>query len=75
MYEITLIPKESTLLDIQEPWVNSGREWNGEDGEFFFEEVDNYEIVNGSILIQKEATIYIYNMADFYRVKIEVLPE
>lgn len=74
MYKITLIPKQSTMDDIRRPWIDSGRDWNGDTGEFVFDNVNDYDVANGGVvIIQKEAKMYIYNLEDFYRIKVEVL--
>lgn len=70
MYYVELIPKESTLKDIIGPWVNSGRDDNRKDGAFVFTNVDVAKAEYGSIEIIKGDHVYIYNQADFYRVKI-----
>lgn len=75
MYKITMIPKQSTLEDIKKSWIDSGREWNGDLGEFCFDDVDCYEVISGAVMIQKEDCRYVYNTQDFYRLKIQVMPE
>lgn len=69
-HRIELIPKTSTLNDIIEPWVCSGRVDNRADGEFVFDGVEAYYVKDGTIHIFKEEKDYFYNMADFYRVKV-----
>jgi hypothetical protein len=73
MYRVTLIPKQSTMNDIRRPWIDSGREWNGDTGEFVFDNVKDFNSSNGLIQIGKERKLYIYNAVDFYRVKVEVI--
>ncbi len=70
MYRVELIPKTSTLDDIIEPWVCSGRVDNRADGVFVFEDCNSCNVDDGIISIAKEGKWYIYNLADFYRVKI-----
>lgn len=71
--KLTLIPKASVLEDIKKPWTDSGREYNGDDGEFAFEsEQLDAELDNGVLKIKTGNNMYLYNMADFYRVKLEV---
>jgi len=70
MYRVELIPKTSTLDDIIEPWVCSGRIDNRADGVFVFDDCIDAGINFGVVEIAKEGKTYYYNVADFYRVKI-----
>jgi len=70
MHRVELIPKTSTLDDIIESWVNSGREDNRKEGVFVFDEVESAHVENGVLRVFAGNKIYFYNMADFYRVKI-----
>ena len=70
MYRVELIPKTSTLDDIIEPWVCSGRIDNRADGVFVFEDCESCILEDGSIQIQKSGKSYFYNLSDFYRVKV-----
>lgn len=70
MYRVELIPKTSTLDDIIEPWICSGRVDNRADGVFVFEDCTGCLIQDGAILIAKGNKNYAYNLYDFYRVKV-----
>ena len=72
--KLTLIPKTSVLEDIKKPWIDSGREWNGDEGEFVFESEDlDAEFNHGVLKIKTGNKMYLYNMSDLYRVKLEVI--
>lgn len=72
MYKITLIPKQSTMDDIRRPWIDSGRDWNGDDGEFVFNDIIDANLEGATLkIIAKNGNLYMYNMIDFYRVKME----
>jgi len=75
MYRVELIPKSSTLTDILIPWTDSGRENNATDGQFVFEQADSAWADDGLITIEVGKKRYVYNMADFYRLKITDLGE
>jgi|TARA_Y100000310_G_C20334317_1_gene646739 hypothetical protein len=76
MYRVELIPKSSTLSDILIPWTDSGRKNNATDGQFVFENVMVEPWVDhGVIHIHAKQNQYLYNVADFYRVKITYLGE
>lgn len=75
MYKITMIPKQSVLEDIKKSWIDSGREWNGDLGEFCFDDVDYYRVEDSMFIVEKEDCHYFYNTQDFYRFKIQVMPE
>lgn len=75
MYRVELIPKSSTLADIIVPWCNTGREDNSRDGQFVFVTVDEVTCKDELIQIRVKEKDYIYNVADFYRVKIIGLGE
>ena len=70
MYTVELIPKTSTLDDIIEPWVCSGRVDNRADGSIVFDECESCDIDGGMVTICKSGKAYYYNMSDFYRVKV-----
>lgn len=71
MYRVELIPKTSTLDDIIEPWVCSGRIDNRADGSFIFDGALCVVVLSRTIeIIMPAGKTYYYNMEDFYRVKI-----
>lgn len=75
MFRVELIAKitktkTSVLDDIIDQWVASGRDDNRNDGQFVFEDVASAYQQDGILIINKDANIYFYNIADFYRVKI-----
>ncbi len=71
MYRVELIPKTSTLDDIIEPWVCSGRVDNRADGFFVFEDYESCIVdPHGTLRIFKAGKSYFYNLSDFYRVKV-----
>ena len=70
MYTVELIPKSSTLDDIIEPWVCSGRVDNRADGSIVFDECESCDIDASIVMICKSGKTYYYNMSDFYRVKV-----
>lgn len=69
-YRIELIPKTSTMEDIIEPWVCSGRIDNRADGEFVFDEVESHSFSDGMLHIYTDTKSYSYNLSDFYRIKM-----
>lgn len=70
-YRIELIPKTSTLDDIIEPWVCSGRIDNRAEGEFVFDGALACDVRSRTIVIEMpNGKTYYYNMEDFYRVKV-----
>ena len=70
MLKVELIPKTSTLDDIIEPWVCSGRVDNRADGVFVFDDCESCEVEGGAVRIVKAGKSYFYNLGDFYRVKV-----
>ncbi len=69
--KIEFILKESTLDDVLGPWSRSGHEYDKSNGGFTFESVVNYTVDGGLIFIEMAAdTRYIYNISDFYRIKV-----
>lgn len=71
--KIEFILRESTIRDILKPWVDTGHTDNSGDGGFCFDNVHDYDITNGVIHItinDDDANEYIYNISDFYRIKI-----
>ncbi len=69
--KIEFILRESTIEDIIDNWTAMGNIDNSNDGGFVFENVEDYTIFDGGIikLFANEIT-YIYNLSDFYRIKI-----
>ena len=70
---IEFILRESTIRDILKPWVDSEHADNSNDSGFCFEDVHDYDITDGIIHITNnddDASEYIYNISDFYRIKI-----
>jgi hypothetical protein len=65
-----LIPKTSTLDDIIEPWICSGRVDNRADGVFVFEDCSSWSVSHGCVYISRAGKSYYYNLSDFYRVKV-----
>lgn len=70
MYNVELIPKQSTLDDVVELWERTGRKANIEKGAFYFEDVDSAFQQGGTLIIIKGSTSYNYNANDFYRMKV-----
>ncbi len=70
--KIQFILKESTIADIKNPWVNAGNNDNTDQGGFTFksEYAINYVIEDGLIIVETSEGTYIYNISDFYRIKI-----
>jgi len=70
MYRVEMIPKTSVMDDIMTHWVNSGRKDTLADGEFVFECTDRVMREDGVLVLQVGEKTYIYNVADFYRIKV-----
>lgn len=70
MYRVELIAKQSVMADIRQSWINSGREDNAEHGVFVFDSVDYVGIGDAQLLVNSGKNRFIYNIADFYRIKI-----
>ena len=69
--KIEFILRESTIKDVIGPWVNAGKEDNTKDGSFVFDELTQMPWVeNGLVYVETDNAQYIYNVSDFYRVKI-----
>ncbi len=68
--KIEFILKASTILDIVGPWVDSGHEDNTKDGRFIFDDVKSYNYVGNKIDIHTSDATYLFNVSDFYRIKI-----
>lgn len=67
--KIEFILRESTIRDILKPWVDTGHTDNSGDGGFVFEDA-LYTMEKGCITIETNDSTYIYNISDFYRIKI-----
>ena len=70
MYNVELIPKQSTLDDVVHLWERTGRKSGIEKGAFYFNDCDSAEVANGTIRILKGGVWYFYNADDFYRAKV-----
>lgn len=71
MYKVEFIYKESILVDALENWSKMGKtQDNNNSGGFVFECEEHPLIESGVIRIFVDADQYIYNISDFYRVKI-----
>jgi len=68
--QIEFISKESTIKNIFAQWVAAGKFDNTEEGSFIFCDVDDYEYNSGCVIVEKGDDTYIYNVSDFYRIKI-----
>jgi phage head maturation protease len=68
--KIEFILRESTIKDVIKQWVAAGNVDNSSKGGFVFEDADDYDIENGIIVISNDEKDYIYNISDFYRIKI-----
>jgi len=68
--KIQFILKSSTITDIQAPWVGMGGADNTNEGGFTFDGNVDYEIEGGVIRVYANGSVYVYNITDFYRVKI-----
>jgi hypothetical protein len=68
--KIEFILKASTIMDIAGPWVDSGHVDNTKDGRFVFEDVKSYNYVSDKIDIHTDDATYLFNVSDFYRIKI-----
>jgi hypothetical protein len=74
MFNIELLPKESVLQDILPAWEASGRTYDKAEG-IHFEAAKAYYIEAGSLVIDYGGNTYIYNLSDFYRVKVSPLTD
>jgi hypothetical protein len=68
--KIEMVLRKSTLADIIGPWVAMGKPDNREAGGFIFDNVVSYNYIGNHIDIHTEDATYVYNLSDFYRVKI-----
>ena len=69
--QVELIPKQSTLAEIEEVWKATGRSFDVKStGAFFFSRASNFSNDKGNIQIESDGRVYFYNQADFYRVKV-----
>lgn len=67
---IEFILKESTIDNIRGPWVRAGKVDNAAKGSFVFKDIKSWESDEKLMTIYTEDDIYIYNISDFYRIKI-----
>lgn len=74
MFTIELLPRESVLQDILPAWEASGRTYDSAEG-INFDAVTTYAIDGGVLRIASGDNIYFYNIADFYRVKIQAIQD
>lgn len=70
MHTVEIHVKTSVLNDSITQWVNSGRDDNRDIGSFIFENVKSFNIKSGCAFIHSGQDVYIYNIADLYRVKV-----
>lgn len=71
MYKVELHPKQSVLEDIIVHWCASGRSDNTKEGSFIFLDIKSWNVTSGTLfLVDGDGKSYLYNMADFYRVKV-----
>ncbi|MCW8885551.1 MAG: hypothetical protein OQK12_09900 [Motiliproteus sp.] len=75
MYRIEMIPKESTIQECLTFWTATGREDETPNGQFVFEKVESYFYYDRTLEIRNGDKLYLYNMSDFYRIKIIKLAE
>lgn len=74
MYKVEFIYKSSVLNDILDNWNSMGKtQENNESGGFVFMCESHPCIESGTIRIYEEDSQYIYNVSDFYRIKITQL--
>ena len=73
MYRVEMIPKKSVMDNIIDYWKLTGREDNCEDGQFVFDSVVSARVYSETLQIDNDAKTYIYNVSDFYRIKIIAL--
>jgi len=69
MYRVEMIVKDSVFNDIKDRWASTGRVADGA-GEFVFDKCDDAAVSNGVLRVSNGNNIYLYNVADFYRIKI-----
>jgi len=69
--KIEFILRESTIKDVIGPWVNAGNSDNSGCGSFTFDDLDVMPFTDcGCIYVEANGSQYIYNVSDFYRIKI-----
>jgi hypothetical protein len=68
-YKIEFIHKESVYNDIINNWNCAGKK-DDSDGHSFEFECDDYFVKCGIIYITVGSNEYIYNVSDFYRIKV-----
>ena len=68
--KIQFILRESTIKDIIDPWCRMGGDNNAHKGGFTFDDVIDHIVKDGVIQIKTSDATYIYNISDFYRIKI-----
>jgi len=74
MYRVEKIAKQSVMADIRQSWINSGREDNAEHGVFVFESADDVGVLGpAAFCVTVGKNRFIYNTADFYRIKMTEL--
>ena len=69
MYRVEMIVKDSVFDDIKDRWASTGRVADGA-GEFVFDKCDKASVIDGVLTVCAGDNSYIYNVADFYRIKI-----
>jgi len=68
-YKVEFIHKKSVFEDIVDSWQGMGTEIDSCDGFVFFS--DARPIVrDGVIILERSGHMYVYNLSDFYRVKL-----
>jgi len=67
---IEFILRESTIEDVIDSWISAGNSDNSGDGGFVFEDAEDYDIKDNNICVLSGDSTYIYNVSDFYRIKI-----
>ena len=69
--KIEFILRESTIRDILKPWVDTGHTDNSNDGGFAFDDLKLMPwFEDGCVYVETGDAQYIYNVSDFYRIKI-----
>lgn len=67
---IEFILRESTIDDVINSWIAAGNADNSGDGGFIFENAADYNMSSSTICVISDGSTYIYNLSDFYRIKI-----
>lgn len=74
MYKVEFIFKESVLKDSINNWNSMGKTTeNNNKGGFIFECEEHPLVQDGYIWIAADDSRYMYNLVDFYRIKITYL--